>query len=133
VAKTISITVKGMAELNRIPGFLDGGARRTVERGTKKIAKSVGDAAPHRSGALALSWQGVALTSNVGRVWSSSKYAAKIDRGAYVRARGGRALRFGGEFRQWVRFAPHPYVKKGLRPRARIMREAFAAAMEGPA
>lgn len=117
-----------MGELNQIPGWLETGQRRTLEVGSKRIAEAIGKAAPHASGKLEASWQAETLTSTKAVVHSRSKYARKVDQGAYVTPHG-KALRFRGEFRKWVRFAPHPYVKTGLRRRGSIMRAAFAEQM----
>lgn len=129
MAKFYSVQIKGLERAAQIPGWLEHGQRRTVDVACERIGKAVGEAAPRAGGALQASWVGEGITATTGRIHSSSPYARKIDRGAYIKAKSGKTLRFGSQHRRWVRFQPHPYTKAGLRTRGAIMRATFAQYM----
>ena len=127
MAKSFSVTVKGLSELEKIPGALDHAQRETLEEAAREIAESVGKAAPSRSGRLRASWRGRTLDSRTAEVASrGTEYAKAIDRGAYITPNDGRALKFeSGRFSARARLKPTNYVKRGLRSRGRIVRKAF--------
>lgn len=63
-----SVSIKGLAELERIPGWLDEAQKEFLHGAVVRIGKAVGDAAPKKSGKLEASWKGEATSSTTGRV-----------------------------------------------------------------
>ncbi len=126
-----SVSVRGLEKLHAIPGGLDQAQKELLEGAVKRIARSVGDAAPKRSGRLAASWKGEVRSSTEARVHSNSDYAKSQDRGAFISPKK-KALRFNnGHFQRVpVRLPATGYVKQGLRSRGKIIREEYQKAFD---
>lgn len=130
-SSSFSVQVKGLEELEKIPGWLDGGQRRFLSDAAEEVADAIGDAAPRRSSRLAKSWRGRAISSTSAIVSSDHPAAKAQARGAFIVAKKGKALRFAdGGFARFSRIPATNYDRKGLRKRGRIVRAAFARAFD---
>lgn len=129
---SFSVSIEGLEELSKVPGWLEHAQREHLESAAKKIADKIGDTAPKRSGKLAGSWSARTISSTKAQVSSDSKYAKAQERGAFIQAKPGKFLRFeiGGRpiFTKFVRLKGSGYAKKALRSRGKIIREEYAKA-----
>lgn len=142
MADEISIKVDGLQHLAGTPDAIAAAQYRFVEELTQGLGSAMRQQIRSRSGRLAGSWHGHALSSTQGVVETTGlAYGKASVRGAYIRARRGRVLAFRnrqGEltFRKWVRLAPgnwigrpddrrNSYVTRTLRQRRLIAQEAF--------
>ena len=127
---SFSVKVEGLEEASRIPGWLDSAQERFLHEAAEQIADAVGAAAPRKTGRLAASWKGRALSSTRALIASrGTSYAKAQARGAYITPKSGKALRFSdGSFRRFARIPATNYDRKGLRKRGRIIRDVFARA-----
>lgn len=127
----VSVKIEGLSELAKLPGFLDNAQRELLENGARKVADAIGDAAPKKSGRLAASWTGRAISSTKAVVQSRSPYAKSQARGAFIRPKRGKALRFSdGNVRGFARIPATNYDKKGLRKRNQIIQDEYVRAFD---
>lgn len=125
------MAVEGLEEAAKIPGWLDHAQRAFVQDAGERVAEAIGDAAPRRSGRLAASWEGRAISSTAARVASELDYAKAQARGSFASPKSGRALRFAdGGFARFARIPATNYDRKGLRKRRRIVLDAFSRAFD---
>jgi hypothetical protein len=139
--ENFGITVEGLAKLEQMPSRLERAQLAFVGELTQDLAGEVRKQIRSRSGRLAGSWHGQAVSSTLGLLETSgTRYGRASIRGAYFRARG-RALVFRGRdgeliFRRWVRIKPgayigrpddrkNTYVSRALRQRRRIAQAAL--------
>jgi hypothetical protein len=123
---SFSITLKGLSEAGKIPGWIDIAQRAMLEQIAEELAEAIGEASGSKT--IAASFRGRALSSTKALVESRGTAFAKArDRGAYITPKGGKVLRFAdGSFRRVARLTPHNYVKRGMRQRRKIGDAAFA-------
>lgn len=134
---TFSVRLEGLSEAEDIPGGIERAQRHFLERAGKRFVTSLQVATPRRRGRLARSWRydldGGSPPDRL-RLVNDQPYAKAIDRGAFIRPKSGRFLRFtvGGRevFVRSVRLPAANIGKKGLRGRGRIMQEEFVKAMD---
>jgi hypothetical protein len=139
-----SVEVENLGELEQVPGDLERAQRRFVEDLADDLTNAIRKTIRSRSGRLAASWRGRALTDSLALVETSkarAPHATASLRGNYVTAKTAKVLRFpaGGRlvFARAVRYysgsyvgkpgdRKSTYVAKAFRKRAQIAREAFA-------
>lgn len=129
----LRVSVEGLEQASRIPGWLEEGQRVTLEEGGKRIGKDLADAAPGGDqGSVGRSIRVRTITSTR-LVIEVNHRAAKALTGSSRRASGpGKALRFeaGGETR-FVRYPRRTIIprndwpKKGLRRRKSRIQQAY--------
>jgi hypothetical protein len=133
---TFRVRIEGLAELAKIPGGLERGQRILLERGTGRIRDEIRRKAPGGpTGRAGRAVQSRVISPSKAVVASIGFDGAKaLERGAFIRSKRGpgTAIRFevGGQrvfvrHPRGVRIPAFRYFEKGLRPRARFMREAF--------
>lgn len=132
-----SVSVSGLEELAKIPGFLEDGQRILLGRSTKRIAEEIAKRAPGGAGGKAgRDVEARVLTSKTAVIRSKGFEGAKVlERGGFIRSKRGpgTAVKFKGEagevfvrYPRGVRIKARGYFRKGLRTRGKIVREAFA-------
>jgi hypothetical protein len=136
-----SLRLEGLSEAARIDGWIETAQQRMLEEGCQRLAGEVRSAVRSRSGRLAASWTGRALSSTHGVVETVGvRYARASVRGNYITPKSKRVLRFtvGGRvvFARFVRYAAgsyigrrgdrrNTYVTRAMRRRNRVMAEVF--------
>lgn len=131
---SFSVSIQGLEELSKIPGWLEYAQRDHLDNAAKRIADKVEDTAPKKSGRLANSWSSRTISSTKAMVSSNSKYAKAQERGAFIKAKKGKFLRFEIDgrtiFAKSVRLKGTGYAKKALRSRGKIIKEEYAKAFD---
>jgi hypothetical protein len=141
---SFGVKVEGLEQASRIPGWLDVAQREWVDDFARTLARNIGRKVHSESGRLAASWQGRAISATAGIIESrTTAYVKAQDRGAYITARKGEAIRFPGtneyagrtifvrktrtaKVKGGVRLAAQRFVRRGLRDRRKIVLETFA-------
>jgi hypothetical protein len=127
----IGVSVRGMDDIRKIPGWIEYGQARFVADFAGRQARVIAEVGPqgetHR---LEEGWRGEAFSSTKARVFTNVKYAKAQDRGAFIQAKPGHVLRFPGADGEWafarfVRIKPKHYIDKALKQRRRLAEEAF--------
>jgi hypothetical protein len=126
----MTVRVEGLRELADAPGWLDSMQRRFLGNAVDRLGDSVRSKAPGGpTGRAALDVEARTLSSTRGVVRSRGWIGAKtLERGAVMRPRKGKAMRFAvnGQtvFSRGASVVKgRGYYRKGLRPRAKIVRE----------
>jgi len=131
-----SVTVQGMEKLSKIPGWLEDGQREFLSKGAGRVADEIAKAAPGgKSGRIGRSVGVDVLSDTKAQIEVRHPAARALERGAYIRPKKGKALRFriGGRVvftRKGVKIPAFGYAKKGLKNRGRIMRDAYGEAFD---
>jgi hypothetical protein len=113
---TISVSIRGLSKFEGLPAALEQAQRRFVDELAKGIAAEFRKHIRSRgSGGLAEHWKGHGIDSTRGIVEASGPVYLKASvRGAFVKARNGKVLRFekNGQvfFRRWIRITPGDYI-----------------------
>jgi hypothetical protein len=141
---TITVTVPGLARLVRLPGAIEDGQRRFVDQLSRDIAGEFRKHIHSKSGTLAGRWHGAGVDATHGLVSADGpEYLQASVRGAFVKAKHGKVLRFRGRdgemvYRRWIRLTPgdyigrpddrkNSYVTRALRNRRAVAERAFEA------
>jgi hypothetical protein len=129
---SFNVRVEGMSNLQRIPDRIDKAQHVFLSNAGKRFVGALVAATPKRTGRLARSWRYLPVGTKGLILVNDQPYAKAADRGAFIRAKRGKFLRFtvrGREvFVRAVRLPKHDIGKKGLRGRGRIMNEEFRKA-----
>lgn len=130
----LKVKVEGLAELAEIPGWLETGQKRFLQKAANGIAEKIAETAPGGKGrSIGRATRANTLSPTKAEVVVDHPGARVLERGGFIQPRG-RALKFqaGGRTvfsRRGVRIAPRGFAKKGLRSRHKIVRAAYAEAM----
>lgn len=120
----VSVKIEGLSQLAELPGFLEEGQVKFVDRIGKRIAHAIEEASPKAG----IPFEAEAVNSTAIRVVSRHPGAKALDKGAFIKGKG-KKLRFmvGGKqvFTKHVRLKARKYTNKGLRKRNAIVREEF--------
>lgn len=131
----IGVGVDGLAEADRIPGWLERGRTDALNEGVRRVRADLERASPRRSGRLAAGWSSGTLTPTTGRVANAVPYLRAQARGFYSAPKAGRALTFtaggGRVFAAWTRYRPKKdFIRVGIRKRRAHLQEAFTEALD---
>lgn len=128
-SSSFSVSVEGLSELAKIPGFLDRAQRDLLDRAAKGIGAEIAKKAPGGpTGRAGRDVEARAVTSTTAVVRSRGFAGARIlERGGTIRPKKGRALKLAdGRFvRGKVVIKGRGYWRKGLRSRGKIVRQAY--------
>lgn len=127
---TFKVELHGLERATRIPGWLEEGQREFMGKAVRRLRDEVAEKAPGGpQGRIGRSIDGRVISPTTGAIGSSHPGAKALDRGAYIVAKRGRALRFniGGEtvYRRFVRLPARRFFARGLRYRNRVVAEEF--------
>lgn len=120
--RMFSVKIDGLSQAERIPGGLAAAQRAFVDEASEDLAAAIRGRIRSRTGRLASTWTGHAISSRIGIIESEAglPYRVPSTRGAFIVAKNSKALRFVVQgrvyYRKWVRLAPGSYVG---RPHAR--------------
>lgn len=128
--KSVSVAVEGLAELEKLPGWLDRGQKEFLEKGVRRLGEEVKRRAPGGpAGKAARDVEARVLSSTTAVIRSKGWVAAGIlERGGVIRPKkpGGALRLHDGRFvRGSVFIRPRGYFRKGLRNRSKIIRGAY--------
>lgn len=147
MARPMRVSVDGLSELAKIPGWLEDGQREFLGKAADRLADEIAKRAPGgASGSVGRSFRGRTVSDTKAEIVSTHPGAKALERGGRITPKGmgrlsdreirmkRRSLRFqvGGRtvFVPSVRIGARKYVAKGLRPRSRIVREAYMEAFD---
>lgn len=133
--KDFSVAVEGLAELAAIPGWLEEGQRKFLELGATRLRDEVARKAPGGArGRAGRDVEAKVLSSTRAVIRSKGWIGAKtLERGATIKPKkkGGALKLSDGRFvRGKVVVKGRGYFKKGLRPRSKIIRQAYSEAFD---
>lgn len=127
--RSLRVTVEGIEHAEKIPGWLEEGQRKMLEKATDRLAESVQKAV----GRHARHEVTHRVISSVQAEIRGGKLVRAAQLGAYIKSRRGpgTAIRFNAGGERFVRsprgtrLPARKAVDKGLRPRRRIIQETF--------
>jgi hypothetical protein len=117
-----------VGDMPKHPGWLDEGQKLFLERSSERLGDSIRENAPGgKNGSIAKLVDDRVLTSTLAQIVVRSP-GHVFEVGAYIRPKRGKALKFrDGRFsRGAVRIRPTKFATRGLRPRRRIINEAYS-------
>lgn len=142
----VKVKLEGLSELAKIPGFLEQGQRRFLERAGERISDAIAEKAPGgKSGSIGRSAHSITLSPTKVAVIVDHPGAKALEEGATIKPKG-KALRLrDGRFVHRssrrrsgsagtppgaVFIPPRRYAKSALRRRNKIVREVFSEALD---
>lgn len=132
---TVRTSIEGLEELSRLPGWIDRGQRRFVERSGERIAEAIAERAPGgKGGSVGRATRSRTLSSTKAEIVVDHPGAKALERGAFIKPKRHTKLRFtvGGRtvFPRFVRLKGRGYAAKGLRARRKIVNSEYAKAFD---